>query len=83
MTADVPMPPATGWHVVAQTETENLDPTLNQFVPGYRVAFTTAGGNSGSVFIPRVNYSAATVAAAVAAHAALLDQVGGLSSAQG
>lgn len=71
--------PAVTWQITAQQETMDRGPG-GSFEPGVTVSFRTGGGHDGTVFIPRGNYSVATVRAAVAAQAALVDAVGALSS---
>ena len=73
-----PLPAAT-WQVTAQQETVDRGPG-GSFEPGVTVSFTTGAGHAGTVFVPRGNYSLASVRAAVAGQAALLDAVGQLSS---
>jgi hypothetical protein len=78
MTATDPTPPSTGWRVTSQQEGDDLQD--GRFVPGVRVRFITAIGQSGSVFVPREQYNANTVRAMINAQAAEMDAVGGLSS---
>jgi hypothetical protein len=44
------------WTVTSQTETMDLDQTGNA-VPGWKISFMTASGQSGSVFVPNTVYS--------------------------
>lgn len=69
-------PPA--WVVTGQTESVQVPPT-GAPVNGIKVFFQTRAGHAGSVFVPNATYNAANVAAAVAAQAALMDEVGQLS----
>lgn len=79
MTATPPPAPSSGWTVTAQTPTQGLGPA-GHFVPGMNVSFITGAGIEGTVFVPQLRYSPENVAAAIAAQAAGLDAVTGLSS---
>lgn len=74
----VPDAPATGWVIISQQETLQPGPG-GRVTEGIVVRFTTASGQEGSVFVPRSQYTPINVRAAVAAHAATLDQVAKLS----
>lgn len=70
----VPDADLTGIKIDAQMETVGIGPDQRP-TSGYKVMFTTREGVSGSVFVPMSSYSPANVKAAVAAHAAQLDEV--------
>jgi hypothetical protein len=73
-----PQLPRTGWNVTSQQEsTEVVNGTATR---GYLVYFTTALGNSGSVFVPFGSYSPPNVKAIVDERAALVDAVSALAS---
>jgi hypothetical protein len=72
-----PTPPA--WTVTAQTETVGST-TTGQIARGYQVAFRTAGGQQGSVFVPRAQYTADVVRALITEHARELDAIAGLTA---
>lgn len=73
-----PQLPRTTWNVTSQQEsTEVINGTATR---GYLVYFTTAMGNSGSVFVPFGQYSPANVRAIVDERAALVDSVSTLTS---
>lgn len=73
-----PMDGNSGWKVTLQQEA--TDTAANgQFVPGYRIYFTTGAGHSGSVFVPRAQYTVEAVKTIIRTHADQLDQIGGLS----
>lgn len=77
MMADEMMPGA-GWTVTGQLEQTGLDAN-NRYVPGVKISFTTAGGLSGSVFVPDSMYNAASARAAIAARVAQMSEVHGLN----
>ena len=66
--------PGPSWWVVSNRQTQGQSRT-GQFVNGVEVTFSTAAGNTGTVFLADTDYSADNVAAAVAAKAALMDGV--------
>lgn len=73
-----PMGGNSGWTVTSQQEaTDTAD--NGQFVPGYRIYFRTNAGHSGSVFVPRTQYTVEAVRTIIATHADQLDQIGSLS----
>lgn len=74
----IPDAPATGWAITSQQETLQPGPG-GRVTEGIVVRFTTARGQEGSVFLARGLYTPINVRAAVAAHAAVLDQVANLS----
>lgn len=76
----MPAPPGPGgWTVTNQTEVTKPDPSGN-FTAGVQVYFTTALGQSGSVFVPDSVYpNVDQVRAMIAARAAIVDQVRQLS----
>lgn len=67
------------WTVTGQTPRERIDPTGN-VVSGYDVAFATAAGHVGTVFVPMARYRPDLVAADVDALAVQLDAVGAITS---
>lgn len=67
-----------GWRVTGQVERLQATPD-GKVVSGVVVSFTTAGGHSGTVFVPDTLYDPAHVAQAVQARAAVMDQVGQLA----
>lgn len=73
--------PATpsAWSVTAQSP-RTVATATGGVVDGYDVAFTTAEGHSGTVFVPAARYNPANVKAAVQAEADKLDAVGALTS---
>lgn len=73
-----PSAQGTGWTVTAQQETSEVGPS-GRVESGYRIAFTTAKGVQGTVFVARSQYNPDNVRAQLAAHAAELDQVQGMS----
>lgn len=73
-----PNAPITGWTVTSQQQSQWIGPN-NQAVRGVEVFFTTGKGVAGSVRIPESQYSPINVRAAIAAQAAQLDEVQGLS----
>ena len=74
----VPDAPVTGWQVQDQVPTTELD-ARSVAVRGYRVHFLTGKGQQGSVFVPENRYTTLNVRAQVAAAAAQLDEIAGLS----
>lgn len=73
-----PNAPQTGWQITGQVRQVG-DPGTGTLVDGYKVSFRTGGGTNSWVFVPFAMYSPQNVAAAVAAHAAQLDQVSQLT----
>lgn len=69
-----PSAPVTGWRVTDQVPTTEQTPS-GRAERGMRVSFMTGKGVSGSVFIPESQYTPDNVRAAIAAQAALIDQV--------
>ena len=78
-TSQAPMSAPGGWRVVSQVEATDRDVSGN-FVPGHRVYFETASGVTGSVFLSAMFYTPDNVRAAIAAKAAIIDSIAGLSS---
>lgn len=70
---------ASTWRVTSQQETTETTPGVG-FTRGYRVAFTTGEGNSGSVFVPMDRYTPDNVRLLVASVADRIDSVGSLTS---
>lgn len=66
------------WTVTGQVETTDQGPD-GTYVPGVRISFRTATGANGSVFLPHAQYTVAAVRSAIAARAAVLDEVAGLT----
>lgn len=75
------MTPPVAWQVTSQGESTEIQPN-GQAVRGYRVYFTTGGGQSGSVWIPESSYTAERVRALVAQAAANAEAIGSLSAGQ-
>lgn len=73
--------PAT-WRVTGQTEDTQLTAD-GRVLAGVKVLFRTSAGVDSSVFVPNDQYNAAAVRAAVAARAAAIDSVSGLSGTIG
>lgn len=65
-------PPA--WHVTGQVEALEPGPNGN-YVRGWRISYTTAGGTVGSVFVPKNIYSAAGVSQAINAEVNVVSNV--------
>lgn len=71
--------PTGGWRITTQV-TDQLETTLaGAVLAGVRVYYITGAGNESSVFIANQHYNVANVRKAVAASAALLDEVGQLA----
>jgi len=70
----VPDAPSSGFRIDSQQETTEVD-QRGRAMDGIRVFFTTARGNQGSVFLARSLYTVTNARAAVAAQAAVMDQV--------
>lgn len=66
------------WRVVSQVETVAPD-ALGRVVPGVQVTFETATGLTGSVFVPRAQYSVENVRKLIVERVTLLHQVQNLS----
>lgn len=79
MTAQNPSIPSSGWEVTSQTEGTQIGPA-GTIVEGVVVAFRTGHGVVGTVFVANAQYSVSQVTALVAARAAALDAVTGLSA---
>lgn len=67
------------WQVTGQQETTQFD-AGNKLVPGVTVMFQTAMGHTGTVFVPSVQYTPDRVRQLVGERAALMDEVGSLTS---
>lgn len=67
------------WQVDSQVERTRATPA-NTVEEGYDIAFRTAQGHSGTVFVPRSRYNVENVAAAIQEQADKLDAVGSLRS---
>lgn len=74
-----PEPPASSWQVTGQIEGQQFNES-HQLVPGVTITFTTGQGHQGTVFVPQAQYNPARVRELVGQRAALMDEVGGLSS---
>lgn len=66
------------WTITAQVQSTDMGPA-NAYVDGVRVTFQTAAGAIGSLFIPNTEYTVERVRSLVAARAAVMDQVAGLT----
>jgi len=66
------------WSVVSQSPRNRADATGN-VVAGYDIAFVSAGGHPGTVFVPSSQYTATNVKAIIDPVAAELDAVGRLT----
>lgn len=64
----------TSWKVTSQTSGFGVDAS-GKAVEGVNINFTTGLGNMGSVFVPRLGFSAQAAIDAIRAHATELDQV--------
>lgn len=80
VSADMAPAPSTSWQVTGQQEAQEFN-AQHQLVSGVRILFTTGLGHSGTVFVPMAQYNPDYVRGVVAQAAALMDQVGSLSSA--
>lgn len=74
----VPGRTATTWKVTAQAPAVRPGPT-GRYQPGTEVSFVTGKGVTGSVWVPESLFSPTTVRRMVAAKAATLDTVQGLT----
>lgn len=70
--------PAAGWTVTGQQETMDLSPQ-GTYVNGVKVSFRTASGAIGSVFVPMDAFTPELVRQKVAAAAATVEHVAGLT----
>lgn len=73
-------PSGSGWMVTGQDPDQLIVTDAGKPVSGTRVYFSTGEGNTGSVFIDDGHYHPKTVHAAVGARAALVDEIGALTS---
>jgi hypothetical protein len=71
-------PAAPAWTITNQMETSDLGPS-GSYVSGVKVSFRTASGATGSVFVAQADYTTERVRAAVAAKAAVADEIAGLT----
>lgn len=69
-----------GWIVTGQATGQVVNTQAGQSVVGTEVYFVTGDGNEGSVFVPDNKYTARNVKQAIHERAALLDEVGRLTS---
>jgi hypothetical protein len=69
--------PTVTFEIVSQREDYRPGPT-GAFTAGVVITFRTAGGHTGSVFVPDNQYTLDVVRAAVALRAASMDAVGAL-----
>lgn len=67
------------WKVVSQVPTTGQD-SNGQFVRGRNVNYQLADGTTGSVFVPNASYTPDAVKAAIAADAATVAAIAGLTS---
>lgn len=72
-----PNAPVTGWEILSQIPGVGLGPD-RKATQGITVTFISGKGVPGEVFIPTSQYTTLNVRAAVAAHAARLDEVQGM-----
>ncbi len=70
--------PSSGWNVTGQRETVQVN--NGQVVNGVTIDFLTGNGVQGSVFIPNERYTTEYARTQIAARAAMLDAVHGLSA---
>lgn len=68
-----------GWTVTSQVTDQVRVTDAGQTVTGTQIYFITAEGNRGSVFVTDDHYSAAEARKAIAAKAAIVDEVGKLA----
>ena len=71
MTDTTPLATITGQNEITEPGADG------RLQPGYRVSFQTAKGVVGTVFVPKLGYSKATVLAAVKEAATVLDSIHG------
>jgi hypothetical protein len=79
--APQPYDPTVGpvWKVTNTQTTTGADAT-GRYVPGYQLTYQLKSGLSGTVFLPKANYSKDAATAAIMADAAQLAEVSNLSS---
>ena len=70
------------WYVTGQTEDTQITPD-GRVEHGVKVLFRTGSGVDSSVFIPNGSYNAESVRTAIAARAAAIDSVSGLTGHAG
>lgn len=73
---------SSGWSVTGQNEASEVN-GAGQLLKGVRIYFRTGGGVDSSVFVPESQYNAAAVRAAIAARAAVVDEIASLAGQQG
>jgi hypothetical protein len=81
MAGPLDFPTGTGWIVTGQDPDQVIVTNAGKPVTGTMVYFATGDGNTGSVFVDDGHYHPKAVHAAVGARAALVDEIGRLSSA--
>jgi hypothetical protein len=74
--------PSSGWTVTGQTQTTQVN-DAGVVVQGVRVQFRTGNGTAGYVFVPMAQYTPDQVRMAIAAQAAVVDQVDALAGQAG
>lgn len=79
MAGPLDFPSGTGWIVTGQDPDQLIITPAGKPVGGTRVYFATGAGNTGSVFVDDGHYHPRQVHAALAARAALVDQIGELT----
>jgi hypothetical protein len=69
-----------GWAVTDQATDQVTVTDSGKVVTGTQVFFATEQGNTGSVFVPDQHYTKTKVHASLAHRAALVDEIGALTS---
>jgi len=69
---------AVSWRVTGQMQTTRPSPS-GEFVDGWLITFTTAAGNTGTVFVPSSQYTPDQVRAAIAAQARVMDEISAMT----
>lgn len=82
MAMEMTQQPSSSWQVTGQQEAQDFN-AQHQLVSGVRVMFQTGQGHAGTVFVPMAQYTPEHVREVVGQQAALMDQVGSLSSGGG
>jgi hypothetical protein len=80
MAGPLDFPRGTGWIVTGQDPDQAIVTPAGKPVTGTYVYFATGEGNTGSVFADDAHYQPKMVHAALAAKAALVDEIGRLTS---
>jgi hypothetical protein len=74
-------PDGAGWIVTGQDPDQVIVTNAGRPVTGTMIYFATGEGNTGSIFVDDGHYHPKPVHAALSARAALIDEIGQLSSA--